>query len=211
MSDMHRCKATTHPCFAVLTLAVPGPPEGLETTAVTVNKEPSEPVDVNVVRVCELTAVLEVSLIAKEVVGVNIWDDWLLEVGTSDDEGCCVLVNDEVVLKLEDELWEEEIVDVDVAVVVLGTEVADVVLEKVLVVVKVDVDDVEVDEVEVVEVEELELGVSARGAWTRNSSGLAWADRTGPSAVKIVRTRTKGGLIVGNGLQTSSFKCALRP
>ena len=84
----------------------PEPPEGLETTAVTVNNDPSEAVDVNVVRLCELGPLLVVSLVTKELVGVGVCDGWLLD-DVSCDEAFCVLVGVEEVLKLEDELSEE--------------------------------------------------------------------------------------------------------
>lgn len=142
----------------------PEPPEGLETTAVTVTNVPSEPVDVNVVRlcvcvcVCELRlVVLVVSLVTKELVEEEVvCVGWLLDaVFCNEEEATSLLDSDDDVLKLEDGVAEEEKEeDVDDVVAELMLEVledVEVILEEVVDTVVLD-DEVVVDEAEVVEV-----------------------------------------------------------
>lgn len=180
-------------------LPKPDPPEGPETTAVTVS-EPAKPVDVNAVG--ELMLVL--SLIGEELVKELNSVDWLLNedvCGCEEVENCCVLVEDEDVLKLvlnvlDDELWNDEVI---ADVLVLGKKVLEVVLGETVEVVEV--------EAGVDETEELEGpgGPGWRRMWMRSGFRFGSPDSTKPNELKIVRMRAKRSLIVGDdlGMQTA--------
>jgi len=169
------------PWFAVLMGPEPEPPEGLETTAVTVNNEPSVPVDVNVIRVCDLKLVLVVSLVTKELAEEKVCVDWLVVdvVSCNDEEEvtCALVGDDDDVLKLElergleDDEENKDVGDVvvlgvneDEGVVKLFEEVDDgvgvVEVGRV-----VDDNDEEEEEEEAVVVELVELGEGPSRRW----------------------------------------------